>query len=398
MDKLKELLEKQGKAFEAFKEANDSRLKAVEEKGNSDPVLDQKVDKANEDIGNILKQIEDIQAKANRPNSGADSGKSQEVLDHEEAFTKFLVKGTDEGLEGLEKKALNVTTDADGGYAVPEEFDRNILSLMRDQSPMRQVCNVIQVGTSDYKKLVNLHGAGHGWVDEDDARPETDTPTLARITPFMGELYSNPAATQTMLDDSYFNAEAWLLDEVTSDFAEDEADAFLNGTGTKQPKGILQYTSATTADGVRAFGQLQHVVTAGATAISMDELIGLLYTLRKAQRNGATWMANGQTYAYLRKLKDSNGNYLWQPSTQAGQPASLLGYGVTENEDMADIATGVVSVMFGNYKRGYTIVDRMGTRTLRDPFTNKPYVHFYTTKRVGGMLVDSEAIKLLQQA
>jgi len=397
MDALKELLQKQKTAFAAFKEANDERLTQLE-KGKSDPVLAQKVDKANDDIGTIQKQMDELQAKMNRPQRGAGSEKSQDVLDHEDAYVKFMRKGSADGLAGLEEKAMNVGTDADGGYAVPEELDRNILSLMKDDSPMRQECEVVAVGNSEYKKLVDVGGISSGWVGEPVPRPETDTPSLAAIAPFMGELYANPAATQKMLDDSFFDVEAFLANAVAQKFAEDEAAAFISGDGSDKPKGILNYASATTADSVRAFGTLQHLLAAGVAAVTGDELISIVYSLKKAMRKNAKWMMNSLTMSTVRKLKDSDGDYLWAPGLKDGQPATLLGHGIAENEDMADLAANAVGIMFGNFKRGYIIVDRMGTRTLRDPYTNKPYVHFYTTKRVGGMLQDSQAIKLLKQA
>lgn len=394
---LKELLEKQNKAFENFKKNNDLRLAALESKGPVDPLLEEKVDKANKELGEIAKQMSEIEKKLNRPRGTGADNERPEVVEHKQAFRKFIRKGLEDGLLDLERKALNITTDADGGFAVPTELDTEILSIMRNESPMRRVCTVRQVGTSDYKKLVNVGGTTSGWVDEDDSRPGTDTPTLAAITPFMGEIYSNPAATQTMLDDVFFNAETWLAEEIAVEFSEEENLAFLSGNGTKKPKGILAYTSVTTADATRTFGQLQHMLTASATAITGDELIDLIYALRSKYRNGANWMMNSVALAATRKLKDTTtGQYLWAPGLQVGQPSQLLGYAIEENEDMADIAADAVPIMFGNFKRGYTIVDRMGTRTLRDPYTNKPYVHFYTTKRVGGMLTDSLAIKLLK--
>lgn len=395
---LKTLLEKQGKAFESFKKSNDQRLDQIELNGKSDPVLDQKVDKANEDITAILKQIDELQAKMNRPGGNGKDADSEEVTAHKKAYRNFLRKGVEDGLSDLESKALNVGVDAEGGFAVPEELDRNVLSLMKNESPMRQECEVIAIGSAKYKKLVDIGGTTSGWVGEETARGETNTPQLAEITPFMGEIYANPAATQQMLDDSFFDPEAWLTNAVSEKFSEEEAIAFLSGDGTNKPKGILAYASASTADSVRAFGTLQHLVTAGATSITGDELITLVYSMKKALRQNAKWMMNSLTMALIRKLKDTEGNYLWQPGLQVGQPASLVGYGIADNEDMADATATNVSAMFGNFKRGYIIVDRMGIRTLRDPYTNKPFVHFYTTKRVGGMVQDSEAIKLLQQA
>lgn len=397
---LKELLEKQNKAFAQFKDANDARLKSLEDRKTVDPLLEEKVDRANAEIAAIAKQMADVEKKLAMPRgTGAGGAGRPEVEEHKAAFAAFMRKGHEDGLRDLETKALNLTNNADGGYAVPLEMDGEILQLVRNLSPMRQLATVRQVGGSTYKKLVSLGGAAYGWVDEDDARTATNTPTLGSLTPSMGEIYANPAATQQMLDDVFFDAESWLADEVAMSFAAAEGVAFLNGDGAKKPKGILAYTSVTTGDASRTFGQLQHKVTAGATAITGDELVELVYLLKQGYRTGAAWQMNSTTMGYVRKLKaGGTSEYLWAPGLAAGQPSQLLGYPVYENNDMADIATTNVAVMFGNFKLGYMICDRMGTQVLRDPYTNKPYVHFYTTKRVGGMLMDSNAIKLLKQA
>ncbi|EFH7638899.1 phage major capsid protein [Escherichia coli] len=291
-----------------------------------------------------------------------------------------------------------IGTDEDGGYAVPEELDRNILNLLKDEVVMRQEATVITVGGSDYKKLVNLGGTASGWVGETDTRSQTATSRLELIEPLMGEIYGNPQATQKMLDDAFFNVEAWINSELATEFAEQEEIAFTSGDGTKKPKGFLAYESTDETDKVRAFGKLQHIVSGEATAVTADAIIKLIYTLRKAHRTGAKFMMNNNSLFAIRLLKDSEGNYLWRPGLELGQPSSLAGYGIAENEQMPDIAADAKAIAFGNFKRGYTIVDRIGTRILRDPYTNKPFVGFYTTKRTGGMLVDSQAIKLLKIA
>lgn len=389
---IKELAEGIQKAFTEYKTTNDERLEKIE-KGQSVVDLEAKLAKISEAMDAMKERLDEAEMKANRAGmGGATEGKSE----HEKAFMSFLRKGVEDGLADLQKKALNIGTDAAGGYAVPEQLDRSILDLMRDDNPMRRIANVITMGGAEYKKLVNLHGTASGWVGETDSRPATDSPTLASITPFMGELYAMPQATQNMLDDVFFNAEQWLKTELSEAFAEKEGAAFLTGTGTKMPKGFLAYTSAETADASRTFGQLEHMTTADATAITGDELLGLTYKLKKGMRSGAKWLFNKATLATVRKLKDGDGQYLWTPGLAAGQSNTLLGYSVEECEDMAGIAAGEVPVAFGDFKRGYTIVDRIGIRMLRDPYTTKPYVSFYTTKRVGGMVVDSNAIKLLK--
>lgn len=377
--------------FEDFKKKNDKELDGIKaEKGK----LSDQVDKINEKLGDLDKLKDELEKElkaAKRP--GATQGK--EADEHKTAFYQFMRKGTEDGLSELERKAVQTTTNQDGGYAVPEELDQTLLELLKDESPMRAVCSQMTVGTPDYKKLVNLGGAGSGWVGETDPRPTTGTPTLAQIQAYMGEIYANPQATQASLDDVFFDVENWISTEVAQEFAEKEGQAFLLGDGDKKPKGILSYGLAATVDKDREFGTLQKVLSGTAGNFTGDNLIDLIYATKKGYRNGAVFMMTNLTQAKARKFKDNDGNYLWQPGLQLGQPSTLLGYGIEENEDMPEVAADSNAVLFGNFKRGYLIVDRMGTRVLRDPYTNKPYVSFYTTKRTGGMLLDSNAIKVL---
>ena len=397
---LKDLLQKQGEAFEEFKKTNDARLQAKAD-GKSVEAYEAKLSKINEElskIGDLKSEFDALIKKLNRPGAAGEADPAK--AEHKAAFGKFLRKGVDDGLGELQQKAYNITTDADGGYAVPEELDRDILELMRDISPMREVCNVITVGSSDYKKLANKGGTTGGWVDEDDARAATDSSQLAILTPFMGEVYAYPQATQQMLDDVFFNAEQFIEGECAMTFAQMEGAAFTTGDGTKKPKGFLAYTTALTADGARAFGTLQHIVSGAAAdwaaSNPQDKLLDVVYALKKGYRANARWMTSKAMLADVRKLKDVDGNYIWRPGLEAGQPDTLLGYGIAENEDMPAKAANALSIAFGDFKRGYTIVDRIGTRILRDPYTNKPFVGFYVTKRVGGFLADSNAIKLFK--
>ena len=379
-------------AFDDFKAKNDKELEAIKsEKGK----LSDSVDKLNEKLGEIDKLKADLEKElkaAKRP--GATEGKDVEA--HQKAFGQFLRKGkNEEELADLQQKAVQVAVDSDGGFAAPEELDTTMLELLRNESPMREVCGSIIIGASGYKKLVNLGGAGSGWVGETEARPATGTPTIAQLEAYMGELYSNPQATQQSLDDIHFNVEQWLSEEVAREFAEQEGNAFLLGNGTNKPKGILAYELDTSADKDRVFGKLQKLVSGAAGSFTGDNLIDLIYSTKKGYRKNAQFMMNTLTLAKARKLKDSEGNYLWQPGLQAGQPSTLLSHAVAENEDMPDAEADANAILFGDFKRGYAVVDRFGTRVLRDPYTNKPNVGFYTTKRVGGMLLDSNAIKVL---
>lgn len=380
--------------FDDFKSKNDKRIDALEsEKGKLAGQVETLNGKLTE-LESLKSDLETELAAVKRP--GGPQQQSKAATEHKTAFMQFMRKGDDDGLRDLERKALQVGTDEDGGYAVPEELDRNILTLLKDEVVMRQEATVMTIGGSDYKKLVNVGGTASGWVGETDARPATDASKLKLIEPFMGEIYGNPQATQKMLDDVFFNAESWINSELAIEFAEQEEIAFTSGNGTKKPKGFLAYTSSLDDDKTRAFGTLQHVLSGSAAAVTADSIIQLVYTLRKTHRNGAKFMLNNNSLFKIRILKDSEGNYLWRPGLEMNQPSTLLGYGIAENEQMPDIAADAKAIAFGNFKRGYTIVDRIGTRILRDPYTNKPYVGFYTTKRTGGMLADSQAIKLLQ--
>ncbi|NHB57019.1 phage major capsid protein [Acinetobacter sp. 194] len=378
-------------AFEDFKKANDKELEAIKaEKGK----LGEQVDTLNEKLGELdqLKtELEKELKAAKRP--GAVVGKEADA--HKAAFSQFIRKGREDGLAELQQKAVQVGVSEDGGYAAPPELDESLLEILRQDNVMREECGSIIISGNGYKKLVNVGGAASGWVGETDNRPDTDSPKIKEIIASMGEIYAKPKSTQQALDDMFFDVEQWLASEVAIEFAEQEAAAFLTGDGVKKPKGILAHTLDLKNDKTRDFGKLQKFVSGTAGNFTYDNLIDLIYGLRKGYRNGAKFMMNGLTVAKVRKIKDLEGNYIWQPSTQLDQPSTLLGYGIAENEDMADAAADANAVMFGNFKRGYAVVDRLGTNVLRDPYSSKPYVEFYTTKRVGGMLLDSNAIKVL---
>lgn len=394
---VQQVADELGAKFDEFKAKNDKRFDAVEsEKGKlagSVADLTETVKTLQKSKDNLEHQLTQFQLKSNRPGS---TDLNQDQVEHKEAFGNFMRKGNEDGLLALEQKALSVGPNADGGFAVPTELDSNIIKLLRDDTPMRQVCHTMTIGGSDYKKLVNLGGAGSGWVGEDAARPATGKPTLAQIAPFMGEIYANPQATQQMLDDAFFNVEAWLAEEVQTEFSEKENTAFTAGDGILKPKGFLAYNTHLDGDKTRAFGVLQHRETLSVGSVGADDIVKLIFALKKGYRNGAAFMGSTDLLSELMVLKDGNGQYLWRAGLEIGESSTLRGYKYEENDDMPDVAAGAVPLSFGNFKRGYTIVDRMGTRILRDPYTNKPFVGFYTTKRVGGFVTDSQAIKLLK--
>jgi len=407
MSETKEVLnaiEASNKAFEEFKKINDARLEKMEKGLGGADELKESMDKAFKDMAEAKEVILGLQAKLNRPKLGGGSeDESAEVKQHRDLFKGYLRRGTDFD-KAIEAKALNIGTGSDGGYAVPKVIDGMIDEVAVNISPIRSVANVVQVSTSDYRKLVNVRGTSSGWVGEAAARTSTNTPTLAEITPPMGELYANPQVTQQMLDDVFFNAESWLAEEVGTEFARAEGAAFCVGTGVNQPMGFLSYTNVATGDATRTFGQLEFVgtgasgafPTVSSTVAPADTLITVVGKMKKAYRDGAAWLMAKSTLFTVAGMKDYQGRYIFVPTSAPGVPDSVLGYPVVEAEDMPVMAANSYSVAFANMKRGYVIVDRVGTRVIRDPFSNKPYVGFYTTKRVGGAVVNSEAIKLIK--
>ena len=312
---------------------------------------------------------------------------------------RYLRKGLE---SGFETKSLSVGVPGDGGVAVPPVIDATIDGTLKLISPIRNLATVVSVGSSNYSKLIVQGGVASGWVAETGARTMTATPTFISVAPPMGELYANPAASQAMLDDAMFNVEEWLANEIATEFARAESIAFVTGSGVARPRGFLNYPTAATDDTTRAFGTLQYIPSgaAGAFAASnpQDKLVDLVHSLRTPYRQGAAWVMNSAVLARIRKMKDGQGSFIWQPALSADQPATLLGYPVIEADAMPDLAADSVSIAFGNFKAGYLIAERSTTQVLRDPFSNKPFVHFYATRRIGGAVVNSEAIKLLKFA
>ena len=345
------------------------------------------------DVDGLKGQVDAIGKVAARP--ALDGAKGMPSSSAAQDFVaKYLRRGEQ---AGVELKSFSGVSGPEGGFAVPQEIDALIGATLKDISPIRSIATVVQTGTAGYRKLVTTGGTPSGWVSETAARPETDTPDFNEIAPPSGELYANPAASQTMLDDAAFDVEAWLADEIAREFARAEGAAFISGSGVNQPRGFLNAAVTDESDDVRAFGSLQYVPSGAAGSFaSEDVLVDLVHTLRPAYRQGASFVMNSATLAQIRKFKTADGAFLWQPSLASGQPATLLGYPVVEAEDMPDIAADSLAIAFGNFRAGYLIAERRATHILRDPFTNKPFVHFYATKRVGGQLMNSEAIKLMQ--
>lgn len=415
---------KQG--FEDFKQAHAEQMKEVA-RGIFDPLVEEKLRKINDDLNAKQEHIDKLYAAsrrkhlsingvevdqvdldkkahawanmvAKRRGTSVQSFAHSDVLDYKAAFVEYLRKD-DRVLAADETKALSVGSDPDGGYVVDPDTSGRIVMKQFETSPVRQYASVQVISTDALEGLFDLDEAASGWVSETGSRPETGTPQLKPWRIPVHEQYAEPRATQKLLDDAYINMEDWLAAKVAEKFSRTENAAFVNGTGVGQPRGFLTYAHGTTLPGT--IEQVATGVNGGfaAAPAGADKLISMVYGLKTNYRNNGVWFMNRTTTAGVRLLKNSDGSYLWQPSIAAGQPSTLLGYPVATFDDMPDYTTnGALAIAFGDLAQAYQIVDRLGIRVLRDPFTAKPYVKFYTTKRVGGDVINFEAIKLLKFA
>ena len=386
------------RCFETFKAENDIRLGEIERRGSADGLSEEKVSRINSALDEQRGLIDQLMLRQARPALGGSVPRTGLQMQHKAAFEAYVRKGEPGALAALEAKALSITSSTDGGYLVPPETEAAVTLAMRDISPIRAIASVQQVSSNVYLKPFSTNGFAAGWVGEAAARPQTATTTLSNLTFQTMELYAMPAATGQLLDDSIVNIDQWIADEVKVTFAQQEGTAFVIGDGISKPKGFLSYPMIAQAS--YAWGSLGYLATGVAGALPAanpsDRLIDLVYTLKAQYRPNARWIMSRGTQAVVRKLKDQYGDYLWQPALTPGGAPSLMGFPIAESEDMPTIATGSFSLGFGDFGRGYLIVDRVGMRILRDPFTVKPYVLFYTTKRVGGGVQDFDAIKLMK--
>lgn len=309
-----------------------------------------------------------------------------------------LRKLNSEGYRANIHAALSVGTASEGGYLAPTEWDRQVRKKQLEISPMRRICSVVTTSVAAFSTVWHDGAWGSGWVGETAARPATTSPGFSSLEFASGEIYANVPITQRLLDDSNIEMDSWITDEIGSEFNRQEGIAFISGNGTNKPFGLLTYITGGAADGRHPGGNLSIVNSGAAAAVTGDGLVDFAYSLPASYRQGAAWLMSSSTAASVAKLKDNEGNYLWREGLVAGQPATLLGYPVEIDEGMPTVAADALPIAFGNFQRGYLINDRLGTRILRDPYTNKPYVNFYATKRVGGGLLDPNAIRLLKIA
>lgn len=321
---------------------------------------------------------------------------------HAKAFEAYVRNGDDDALRGLqlEGKAMSTAVAGDGGYLVDPQTAETIQSVLKSTASIRQIANVVNVDATSYDVLVDTTDIGAGWAVETASASETSTPAIERITIPLHELSALPKASQRLLDDSAFDIEGWLASRIADKFARSEAGAFINGDGVDKPTGFLNY--ATVDAGTETWGQIGHVLSGAAGAFDAvnpaDAVVELVYALGAQYRANGTFVMNSKTAGQVRKLKDGDGRFLWSDGLAAGEPARLMGYPVLIAEDMPDIAADSLSIAFGDFAAGYTVAERPDLRILRDPFSAKPHVLFYATKRVGGDVSDFAAIKLLKFA
>ena len=405
-DQMRELLEEIKGSFEQYKKANDERIDEISKTSGQAGELEGKLAKLEEELQAREARLSALEAKANRPQTGGGAFDDPVTAERKAAFSMYVRKGLDADLRALETKddpiAVQTGINAQGGYAIPPEYYRDIFTLLGADSPMRAVCDVRVVGNPNIVQLVDVGGANTGWVGETSQRPQTNTPQLTQVTPTWGEIYAFPFASQWALDDIYFNVEDWLINSVAREFAKQENIAFTTGNGTNKPKGLFAVDMNTTADDSRAFGTFQYLKTGVADGMPStsggfgDLLIDTVTALKSRYYSRARWMMTRKTLAEIRKLKDNQGNYLWQPGLQSGEANTILGFPYTYNDDMPQIGANALPIAFGDFREAYVIMDRTGIYVRRDDLTNKPWVGFYTTKRVGNMILNSEAVKFIK--
>lgn len=386
-------------AFSAFKEANDERLQKIEKHVGQDVLVTEKVERINSALDEQKRTLDSLILKNARP---ALNNNHNILADTEQksAFNTYMRCGDEQKLRMFESKSHSYGSGPDGGYLVPYELEAEIGRRLAQISPIRSISSVRQVSSAVLKKPFSVDGPATGWVSETASRPQTETSKLAEMQFPTMEIYAMPAATSTLLDDAAVDVEQWISDEVEEAFAIQEGKAFISGDGVNKPMGFLSYD--TVAEESWSWGKLGFVKSGNDAGLAdtnpSDTLIELIYSLKSGYRQNASFVMNRKTQSQLRKIKDNDGNYLWQPPTSVGDKASFMGFALTEAEDMPDMQADSTPIAFGDFKRGYLIVDRVGIRILRDPYSAKPYILFYTTKRVGGGVQDFDAIKLLKCA
>lgn len=384
-----------GNAWEQFKQVNENRLNEIERKGHSDSLHDGQLQRINDALDQYKHRIDRMETVQARPGREMKSRgyAGPDNSEYKAAFNNYLRKGNDTGLINIQSKSLAESATTTGGYLVPDQLSDLIIEIVNESSPMRALATVETISSDALDLIEDVNDFGAAWGDETTVRStETTEPAIGRDTVTTFELYAQPQATQKLIDDSSIDIEQWVARKVADKMARMEATAFIGGDGVTQPAGILTYTAGTT------WGTIQQLGTGTSAVVTADSLVQLYYALKDDYARNATFLMHRTTVQALRLLKDTTNQYIWQPGLAAGAPNTLLGVPVALAADMPVPAAASLSIAVADFKRAYMIVDRIGIRTLRDPFTAKPFVKFYTTKRVGGKVVNTDAIKILKLA
>ena len=401
MNEVRSATETLARAFEEYKHVNDQRLHDIERRGGADVLLDEKLGRMDQTINNLQDDITSVKTALRRPQKSAhDSKQAAPDSAYSKAFLNYVAKGNEHDLAAIQSKAFQVINSAEGGFIVPPEFSDRIVTRQFDTTPMRQIATVMSISSDSVEMLRDTAEPTAQWVSELATRSDTNDNGISRIRIPVFELFAQPKATQKLLDDAMLNVEEWLINKVAAKFARAENSAFVVGDGINMPRGFTTYSAQTTDDNSRNWGILQYLPTGAAGAFAStnpaDVLFDLMHKLRVGYHPEARWIMSRAVADMIRKFKENTTQaYLWQPGLQAGVPATLLGFPVTLGEDMPTVANGSFSLAFGNFREAYTIVDRIGMRILRDPYTGAPFIKFRCTKRTGGDVVNFEAIKLL---
>lgn len=398
---INEALTKQGQIFEEFKKKNDERLESIEKKGWAPADLTEQVGKLSEAMTKLDKEILEIQKKANRLNPGPDGGLTEDQQEHKKAFNLYLRKGIDRDLADIQRKAMNTGTDPDGGYLVLPEIDQMIDRIVPTVSALYRLANVVTIGTNKYQKRAKTSGMSMRRVADGSGGGETTESKFANIDIEVFTAEVEPWVNNETLEDAYIDLATDLADEAAIAFAEGSGAEFITGNGVGKARGIMSYTNVANAS--YAWGKIGYIASgksgAFASVAPADKIVALQHALKSAYRPGAVWLTNDATLGVLRQLKDGSGSYyLWQPDPAAAFGGRLLGNPVEVDDNVADIASGSYSLAFGNFKRGYTIVNRAGTTIIRDNITTKGVTKFNFRRRFGAGVVNFEAIKLMKFA
>ena len=390
ISQISQRLDKLAQTWEHFKSANDERLKQVEQKGASDPLTDQKLNRVNMALDEYKSKLSSIETALNRPNLKSFANCNTQNSEYKSRFGSYIRKGADNN--NLESKSLSVNSNPDGGFLVDKVTSQQIVKRIEANSIMRQLASIEEISTHVLEVIQDQDNLEAGWVGETDIRDDTKTPQVNKHRIEVHEIYAQPKATQKLIDDSKIDIVNWLTEKISDKFASVESQAFINGDGTGKPKGILTYPAGKNQDCIEQ-------LNVSNKKLSADDIIALYYSLPSKYSARGSFLMHRNMLQTIRTFKcPTTGHYLWAPGLAVGSPDTLLGASVYESSDMPLPTNGALAIAFADFQEAYKIVDRTNVSVIRDPFTEKPFVKFYATKRVGGSVINNRAIKLIKLA